>query len=215
MSAEPDDLTPALIPACQEFWRIYYAAIMRLHTRSGRTLRDAIQDRNLATTDSKHIAVFERFWRRQLASGLGVPESEVGPRRIKFRPHRGKNFDVCWPLKGDPLPIVRGSVQTANGQSRGFSCWEDGDVARVGMHRPRSVGRYNLPAGRGCRPPRASWHGRSSRQLAPAIEENQSAGHMGDRRASRPLGGGQMWSARRSRVRRALVHEYAAAPQGE
>lgn len=106
MSPASGDITAALTVACAEFWRTYYGAMLRLHNRSGRSLTDAIRDRNLGTTDSRHIAVFERFWRKQLALALGVPESEVGPRRIRFRPHRSKAFDVCWPLIGEPKILI-------------------------------------------------------------------------------------------------------------
>ena len=37
---------------------------------------------------------------------LGVPEGDVGPRRIQFRDHRSKIFDVCWPLTGEPLILI-------------------------------------------------------------------------------------------------------------
>ncbi len=106
MNAASADITPNLLAACAEFWRTYYAAMLRLHTDSGRTLQDPIRDRKLGTTNSRHIAVFERFWRRQLASALGVPESEVVPRRIRFRPHRSKTFDVCWPRTGEPRILI-------------------------------------------------------------------------------------------------------------
>lgn len=92
--------------ACREFWSNYYGTMLRLHTESGRSLQEPIQDRNLGTTDASHVAVFERFWRKQLAFALGVPETEVGPRRIEFRPHRGKNFDVCWPLQGEARILI-------------------------------------------------------------------------------------------------------------
>jgi hypothetical protein len=106
MTVPSADTSSGLLLACAEFWRTYYAAILRLHTASGRTLQDAIRDRNLGTTASKHIAVFEKYWRRQLAEALGVPESEVGARRVRFRPHRSKAFDVCWPLTGEPKILI-------------------------------------------------------------------------------------------------------------
>src|SRR5438477_10644804 len=106
MSTASPDITSSLLTACGEFWRSYYSSMLRLHTKGGRTLQDAIQDRNLGTTDARHIAVFERYWRQQLAVALGVPESEVGSRRIQFRPHRSKQFDVCWPLTGDPCILI-------------------------------------------------------------------------------------------------------------
>lgn len=100
------DVTPSLLEASLEFWSIYYAAILKNHTESGRSLQDPIRDRNLATTDSKHVSVFERFWRRQLARVLNVPESEVGPRSIQFRDHKKKAFDVCWPRTGQPRILI-------------------------------------------------------------------------------------------------------------
>lgn len=106
MSSTSGDVTPSLLIACADFWRTYYSAMLSLHTRSGRALQEPIRDRNLGTTDSKHIAVFERFWRKQLALALGVPETEVGPRTVRFRDHRTKSFDVCWPLTGEPRILV-------------------------------------------------------------------------------------------------------------
>jgi transcriptional regulator with XRE-family HTH domain len=84
----------------------YYTAMRNLHVGSGRTPQEPIRDRNLGTTVSNHIKIFERFWRKQLAAALGVPESDVGPRKVQFRKHRSKNFDVCWPPTGDPLILI-------------------------------------------------------------------------------------------------------------
>ncbi len=106
MSSRFTDITPALLLACEEFWKTYYRAMRNLHVSSGRTLQDPIRDRNLGTTASSHIAVFERFWRQQLAAALGVPEADVGPRTVRFREHRSKSFDVCWPLTGDPRILI-------------------------------------------------------------------------------------------------------------
>src|SRR6185295_993169 len=75
--------------------------------------------RNLGTTVSKHIAVFERFWRKQLALALGVPEADVGPRTVRFRDHRSKSFDVCWPLTGEPLILI--SVKSMQNAYRNFT----------------------------------------------------------------------------------------------
>jgi hypothetical protein len=100
------DLTPALLVASGEFWTSYYTTMRKLHLDSGRTLQEPIRDRNLGTTGSDHIKVFERFWRKQLAAALGVPEADVGPRNVHFRKHRSKSFDVCWPLTGDPLILI-------------------------------------------------------------------------------------------------------------
>jgi hypothetical protein len=106
MSPSFADITPALLLAYGDFWATYYTAMRDLHVGSGRTLQEPIRDRNLATTVSNHIKIFERFWRKQLAAALGVPEADVGPRRIQFRKHRSKNFDVCWPLTGTPLILI-------------------------------------------------------------------------------------------------------------
>jgi hypothetical protein len=106
MSPTFADITPALLLACGEFWKTYYTAMRDLHLRSGRTLQEPIRDRNLGTTASSHIAVFERFWRKQLAAALGVAEADVGPRTVRFREHRSKTFDVCWPRTGDPLILI-------------------------------------------------------------------------------------------------------------
>jgi hypothetical protein len=106
MTSASADITPSLRLSCEEFWRTYYAAMLQLHTSAGRTLQDPIRDRNLGTTRSRHIAVFERFWRRQLALALGVAESTVGPRRLRFRAYRSKGFDVCWPREGEPRILI-------------------------------------------------------------------------------------------------------------
>lgn len=106
MSPSFSDITPGLLLACREFWKKYHTAMRDLHIASGRTLQEPIRDRNLGTTDSNHIKVFERFWRKQLATALAVPEADVGPRKIQFRKYRTKNFDVCWPLTGDPLILI-------------------------------------------------------------------------------------------------------------
>jgi hypothetical protein len=91
---------------CEEFWRTYYGRILQQHIRSKRKPEEAIRGRNLTTTEAKHVAVFEQFWRRQLASALGVKETEVGPLKVQFRPHRSKAFDVCWPLTGEPRILI-------------------------------------------------------------------------------------------------------------
>jgi hypothetical protein len=77
-----------------------------LHARRGRQPHEPLKDRNLGTTDAKHIVGFESFWCQQLSSALGVDRSEVGPRRIKFRAYRSKAFDVCWPLAGEPKILI-------------------------------------------------------------------------------------------------------------
>lgn len=92
--------------ACVEFWYRYYRSMVALHARLGRSMHQPIKDRNLATTDARHIDAFERFWGDQLATALNVPKSEVGPRRIEFRDYRSKKFDVCWPLAGEPRILI-------------------------------------------------------------------------------------------------------------
>src|SRR5689334_4827571 len=87
MTAASGDFDRGFLTTCAEFWRTYYARMLQLHTDAGRTLQEAIRERNLGTTNSQHIAVFERFWRKQLALTLDVPESEVGPRTVQFRPY--------------------------------------------------------------------------------------------------------------------------------
>lgn len=91
---------------CAEFWHTYYHSMLAMHTRQGRTLASPLKERNMATTDSRHVAAFERFWRLQLAEALKVDPADVGSRRITFRPHRSKSFDVCWPLTGEPKILI-------------------------------------------------------------------------------------------------------------
>jgi hypothetical protein len=105
--------------ACADFWQTYYGSMLELHARQGRTLQQPIKDRNLGTTDSKHIGALERFWRAQLAGALGVSTTEVGPRRIQFRPHRSKSFDVCWPLTGEPKILI--SIKSMQNAYRNFT----------------------------------------------------------------------------------------------
>lgn len=90
-----------------------------LHSRQGRTVQQPLKDRNLGTTDAKHIGAFERFWRDQLAAALGVSPAEVGPRRIQFRPYRSKSFDVCWPLTGEPRILI--SIKSMQNAYRNFT----------------------------------------------------------------------------------------------
>jgi hypothetical protein len=106
MSPTSGDITPGLLVASADFWKTYYASMLALHTRHGRTLKEPIRDRNLSTTETKHISVFEQFWRVQLSSALGVPVTEVGPRRVVFRSYRTKKFDACWPLVGKPRVLI-------------------------------------------------------------------------------------------------------------
>jgi len=92
--------------ACAKFWGVYYESMCELHARRGRDAVAPIKDRNLGTTDAKHINVFEEFWRVQLATALHVKAAEVGPRTIRFRDHRSKSFDVCWPMSGEPKILI-------------------------------------------------------------------------------------------------------------
>lgn len=105
--------------ACAVFWQTYFESMKELHTRRDRQPHEPLKDRNLGTTDAKHIVGFERFWSQQLASALGVDPSEVGPRRIQFRPHRSKAFDVCWPLKGEPKILI--SIKSMQNAYRNFT----------------------------------------------------------------------------------------------
>lgn len=105
--------------ACADFWQTYYGSMKELHSRQGRAIQSPLKDRNLGTTDSRHIAVFEKFWQRQLAAGLGVDPSDVGPRRISFRAHRSKSFDVCWPLQGEPRILI--SIKSMQNAYRNFT----------------------------------------------------------------------------------------------
>lgn len=95
-----------LLLGCADFWHTYYHSMLAMHLRQGRTLASPLKDRNLATTDSKHVAAIERFWRLQLAEALRVDPASVGSRRITFRAHRSKSFDVCWPLTGEPKILI-------------------------------------------------------------------------------------------------------------
>jgi len=111
-----------------------------VHVGSGRTLQEPIRDRNLGTTASSHIAVFERFWREKLAAALGVPETEVGPRTVRFREHRSKSFDVCWPLTGEPLILI--SVKSMQNAYRNLTNRIEealGDSAVLRLYRSNAV----------------------------------------------------------------------------
>lgn len=141
--------------ACAEFWQAYYASMMELHARQGRTPQQPIKERNLGTTDAKHIGALERFWRDQLADALGVQRSEVGPRRIQFRPHRSKRFDVCWPLTGEPKILI--SIKSMQNAYRNFTNRVEeacGDSAVLRLYRvPAAFGFFffmldgNVPRG--------------------------------------------------------------------
>ena len=93
------------IAACQ-CWQTYYQALRRVHIQEGRSITDPVRDRNLSTTDSKHVSVLECFCRQSLADALGVPLREVNKRTVKFSEHRSKSFDVCWPMTGDPKVLI-------------------------------------------------------------------------------------------------------------
>jgi hypothetical protein len=110
-----------------------------LHARQGRPVEAPLKGRNLGTTASKHIAIFEKFWRTQLAAALRIDPSEVGPRQLRFRPHRTKKFDVCWPLQGEPKILI--SIKSMQNAYRNFTnrieeACGDSAVLRI----------YNLPA---------------------------------------------------------------------
>lgn len=91
---------------CAGFWHTYYRAMRALQERQGRPIDAPLRDRNLGTTDSKHVAALERFWQTQLARAMCVDQAEVGSRRIEFRSYRSKSFDVCWPLVGEPKILI-------------------------------------------------------------------------------------------------------------
>src|SRR5262249_3682340 len=99
--AKTHPLEAPLRATCNDFWKTYFNSMVVLHAYKDKGPTEPLKDRNLGTTDAAHVSAFEEFWKRQLAAAIGVPESEVGKRKIPFRPHRSKSFDVCWPLKGD------------------------------------------------------------------------------------------------------------------
>ena len=115
-----------------------------------------IKSRNLGTTDARHISIFEQFWRSQLATALGVKASEVGPRTVRFRPHRSKKFDVCWPLEGEPKILI--SIKSMQNAYRNFTNRIEealGDSAVLRLYRvPAAFGFFffmldgNVPRGR-------------------------------------------------------------------
>jgi len=119
------------------FWTKYYDALKASHTALGRPLEAPIKDRNLTTTASEHVSVFENYWRTELARQLGVYRDQVGPRIIKFRDHRTKSFDVCYPLEGDPKILISvKSMQNAfrNITNRVEEALGDSAVLRVYRH---------------------------------------------------------------------------------
>lgn len=82
-------------------------------------MTEPVRDRNLSTTDSKHVIFFEEFCRYRLAHMLGVPMAEVGKRTVRFKPYRSKSFDVCWPLVGEPKVLI--SVKSMQNAYRNFT----------------------------------------------------------------------------------------------
>ncbi|HEX5442695.1 MAG TPA: hypothetical protein VFW87_02650, partial [Pirellulales bacterium] len=138
-----------------------------LHVRQGRELHAPIKNRNLGTTDARHISVFEQFWRRELAAAVGVSDSEVGSRMIRFRPHRSKKFDVCWPLVGEPKILI--SIKSMQNAYRNFTNRIEeaiGDSAVLRLYRvPAAFGFFffmldgNVPRGRA---ERGAWRACSS-----------------------------------------------------
>lgn len=105
--------------ACQEFWHNYYDAVKLKHLSLGREISEPIKGRNLITTKSQHVAVFENFWRRQLAAALGVKESEVKGRQLRFKGYRTKSFDVCFPLAGEAKILI--SIKSMQNAYRNFT----------------------------------------------------------------------------------------------
>lgn len=111
-----DEFGQLVIP---EFWHTYYSSLRRVHEQEGRAITAPVRDRNLGTTDARHVSILENYCRGELAQALGVPASEVGSRVIRFRDHRSKSFDVCWPLTGDPKILV--SVKSMQNAYRNFT----------------------------------------------------------------------------------------------
>lgn len=130
----------ALSGSCTQYWHLYYESMRELHSRQGRGATAAIKDRNLGTTDSKHVITFERFWQTQLSEALGVNANEVGKRTIRFRPHRSKSFDVCWPLTGEPKILI--SIKSMQNAYRNFTNRIEeafGDSAVLRLYRSPAV----------------------------------------------------------------------------
>ncbi|MGH7192296.1 MAG: hypothetical protein ACREJM_02040, partial [Candidatus Saccharimonadales bacterium] len=142
--------------ACADYWHTYYESMKSLHARQGREMHAPIKNRNLGTTDSRHISIFDQFWRKELASALGINASEVGPRAIRFRPHRSKKLDVCWPLTGEPKILI--SIKSMQNAYRNFTNRIEealGDSAVLRLYRvPAAFGFFffmldgNVPRGR-------------------------------------------------------------------
>jgi hypothetical protein len=90
-----------------------------MHLAQGRDIAEPVRERNKVTTKSRHVAVFENFWRTQLASALGLNQSEVRSRRLRFKGYRTKSFDVCYPLSGDAKILI--SVKSMQNAYRNFT----------------------------------------------------------------------------------------------
>jgi len=161
-----------------------------LHERQRRKLSAPIKDRNLGTTDSRHVSAFENFWRRQLSTALAVDPSEVGPRTIRFRPHRSKSFDVCWPLSGDPKILI--SVKSMQNAYRNFTNRIEeayGDSAVLRLYRLPSVFGFfffmldgKVPRGLGTQGKSAAGDAKSGRGkgIAPFLELVEEGGDFFD-----------------------------------
>ena len=68
--------------ACAEFWHTYFTSIAAMHARRGRAGTVPVKDRNLGTTDARHVTVFEGFWRRELARALRIRRSRLPLSRV-------------------------------------------------------------------------------------------------------------------------------------
>lgn len=110
---------PAIEQALQSFWSTYYRALKRVHEENGRQLTEPVRDRNLSTTDARHVKALEEYCCQGLAAAIGVDPGDVGSRKIRFRPYRSKSFDVCWPKKGDPKILI--SVKSMQNAYRNFT----------------------------------------------------------------------------------------------
>ncbi len=108
-----------ILNTCTKFWHRYYESMRQLHVRMQRKRTEPLKDRNLGTTDARHVNVFEDFWRDQLAKAIGVSVGDVASRTISFRAYRSKNFDVCWPLEGDPRILI--SIKTMQNAYRNLT----------------------------------------------------------------------------------------------
>jgi hypothetical protein len=179
----PTSFERQFLDTCAEFWANYFEAMQEVHTRQGRLPSQPIKQRNLRTTDSKHVSKFEQFWRFQLAAGMGVPAEEVGPRKVAFKPYRSKQFDVCWPLKGDPKILI--SIKSMQNAYRNLTNRIEeacGDSAVLRIYQSKAVFGFffflldgNVPRGQAERGQRAkgdsSGRGRGVAPFLDLIEE--------------------------------------------